>query len=66
MTTDERNQTWRLLRLARAYVAKANEQGAYAGCAMSGERVLERLDAAIDAMAQSPEFQAPIQGRLEY
>jgi hypothetical protein len=66
MTTDERNQIWRLLRLARAYVAKANEQGAYAGCTMSGERVLERLDAALDALEPSPEFNALAVEDLEY
>jgi hypothetical protein len=66
MTTDERSQTVRLLLLARQYIAKGCEMGAYAGCTMSGERVLERLDEAIDTLEPSPEFQAPVQGRLEY
>lgn len=32
------------LRLAREYVVKGNEQGAYTGCALSGETVLARID----------------------
>ncbi len=66
MDTDERMATLRLLLLARAYVAKGCEMGAYAGCVMSGDTVLRRLDAGIEALSQSPELQAPVVERMEY
>jgi hypothetical protein len=66
MIRDERTTALYLLRLSRQYIAKANEQGAYAGCTLSGDTMLRRLDAGIDALAGSPELQAPVVERMEY
>jgi hypothetical protein len=51
MTRDERSAALGLLRLAREYIVKGNEQGAYAGCALSGDTVLRRLDVGLEALA---------------
>ena len=50
MTRDERTTALYLLRLALQYVAKANEAGAYAGCVLSGDTVLRRLNEGIDIL----------------
>ena len=50
MTRDERTTALYLLRLARQYVAKANEAGAYSDCVLSGDTVLRRLDEGIDVL----------------
>ena len=57
MTRDERSAALYLLRLAREYIVKGNEQGAYAGCALSGDTVLRRLDAGLEALAWRTEAQ---------
>ena len=66
MTRDERTAALYLLRLSRQYIAKANEQGVYDGCTLSGDTVLRRLDAGIEVLAGSLELQAPVVERMEY
>jgi hypothetical protein len=55
LSTDERGAALHMLRLATMYIAKANEQGAYNGCTLSGDTVLRRLEAGIEALSHSPQ-----------
>lgn len=57
MTKDERDLALKLLRFAREYIVKGNEQGAYDGCALSGDTVLRRLDAGIEVLSWREEAQ---------
>ena len=59
LTRDERSAALYLLRLAREYIVKGCEQHAYDGCALSGDTVLRRLDAGLEALAWRTEQPAP-------
>lgn len=59
LTRDERTAALYLLRLAREYIVKGNEQHAFDGCALSGDTVLRRLDAGIEALHDAPRDVTP-------
>jgi len=50
----DRAALFQALKLARKYVAKATADGAYAGCAWSGTKVLEMIDMALYAAGVQP------------